>query len=390
MGDTSEVELGWGVIETELPQGFRELAREMGLIRPLPPHLGAKITDISDILRLVFQYVGLEMSLRITTATTAAAGGVTLSSVALHKWMRKLGPYLATLLAQKLGAAATFASPRWAGYEVIAADGTTITRPGSTGTDARVHYALRLADFALVHCRATEPSEGETLRVFTARPGQLWLVDRCYSNPPGIAALADQGAEVIVRHNRGALPLFDAQGRVFDVLAHLRSITTPEGVAEWSVRVRPEGHAPLAGRLCAVRLSEAKAEQARKRLRREYGTDVSAQALEATAWLVVFTTVPRTRLSAQRVLALYRLRWQVELEIKRDKSIGGVDHLPVFREDTIATWLYAKLLLQEITRALVVSATEIFPPDEDATAPASARRPEGAHGGRVLARPRAA
>jgi hypothetical protein len=51
-------------------------------------------------------------------------------------------------------------------------------------------------------------------------------------------------------------------------------------------------------------LSDEKAEEARERLRQEHGSKVSAAALEAAAWLVVFTTVPRNRMTTRRVLDL--------------------------------------------------------------------------------------
>jgi hypothetical protein len=56
---------------------------------------------------------------------------------------------------------------------------------------------------------------------------------------------------------------------------------------------------------------------------------------------VVFTTVPAEELADEAILALYRLRWQVELHIKRDKSLGGLDRLPNFRPDTIEGWVSA-------------------------------------------------
>jgi hypothetical protein len=118
---------------------------------------------------------------------------------------------------------------------------------------------------------------------------------------------------------------------------------------------------------------------------------VSDEALEAAAWVMVFTTVPRARMKAARVLELYRMRWQVELEIKRDKSIGGLDMLPNFRPDTIATWLGAKLLIQLVAKK-IASLAETFSPSvadwqvralDDAPAPPlqsaarPARRPRG-------------
>ena len=75
--------------------------------------------------------------------------------------------------------------------------------------------------------------------------------------------------------------------------------------------------------------------------------------------MVLFTTVPKARVSASRVIELYRLRWLVELHIKRDKSIGGLDHLPNFREDTIESWVSGKLLALALARRF---AEAPFPP----------------------------
>ena len=371
------IELNWNFIREQLPTGWRELAVEMGLIHPVPPQLHAKINDIEPILRLELHRAGLEASLQTTTATAAAAKKaaehkalgnedptgplVDLAATSLHAWERKLGPYLAELLARRVGANDVFAAMRWSGYEILLADGTVVTRPGAKGTTARVLYALRLSDMTLLKCLVTDEHGSESLRVFEVRPGQLWICDRFYSNPADIAWVVDADADVLVRYNRGALPLEEPQGRGFDVMAHVRALQSPEAMAEWSVQVHPKGHAPIEGRLCAVRLDEEQAEKARQRLRREYGAKVTPESLEAAAWVMVFTTVSCERLTTQQVLALYRLRWQVELEIKRDKSIGGLDKLPNFRDDTIRTWLYAKLLIQQIART-IVSPAVAFPP----------------------------
>jgi hypothetical protein len=63
-----------------------------------------------------------------------------LSAPALHFWERKLPGYLSELIARMLGSADMFSPERWHGYEVVVADGTTVTRPGADGTTARVLY----------------------------------------------------------------------------------------------------------------------------------------------------------------------------------------------------------------------------------------------------------
>ena len=61
------------------------------------------------------------------------------------------------------------------------------------------------------------------------------------------------------------------------------------------------------------------------------------------------------------VWSLYRLRWQIELHIKRDKSIAGLDRLPNRRPDTVYTWICAKLLLVQIARKMASSKMAIPP-----------------------------
>lgn len=366
----------WDMIKAQLPDGWRELGNEMVGIKPHPAHLGAKITDIEQVLRLELARAGLELSLVTTTAAVAAAKDVIarrgdrtadltslvdISGPALHGWERKLPPYFAALLARMTNANDQFAASRWNGYVLVLVDGTTVTRPGAKGTTARVLCALRLAEMSMVGLTLTDAHGCESLRPFAPKPGELWMCDRGYSNPVDVSWAVDAGATVAVRLNRGALPLYDARSEKIDVLHCVRQLKRPDAMMEWPVAVHPAGHDPIRGRLCAIRLPHEEAEKARQWARREYGADVSPEILEAASWLMVFTTAPSERLSARQVLLMYRLRWQIELAIKRDKSIGGIDDLPNYRDDTIAAWLYSKLLLAQISRKLV-SPSVAFPP----------------------------
>ena len=60
---------------------------------------------------------------------------------------------------------------------------------------------------------------------------------------------------------------------------------------------------------------------------------------------LVFTTVPPEVLGTETVIALYRLRWQVELAIKRLKSVLDLDQLRAKQGSPLAdVWLHGKLL----------------------------------------------
>ena len=60
---------------------------------------------------------------------------------------------------------------------------------------------------------------------------------------------------------------------------------------------------------------------------------------------MVFTTLAPTALSAETIVAVYRCRWQVEIAIKRWKSVLDVDALRAKACSPLAeVWLHGKLL----------------------------------------------
>ena len=216
----------------------------------------------------------------------------------------------------------------------------------------------------MLHAEATGVKGGETLKRFPLQSGQLALVDRGYSNGPGIASAVKKGADVLGRLNRGAMPLYGRDGERIDVMEYLRSLKgrrTEERPAE--IRTEQNGEKiVIPVRLIAVRLPKDKAEEARKRVRKEYGRKTSAEMLEAAGYVVLYTTVPKTRMSAANCVELYRLRWQVELLFKRWKSICGLDELPNFIEDTVLSWVLTKTLLLLIIESMSATLMANSPP----------------------------
>jgi hypothetical protein len=110
-----------------------------------------------------------------------------------------------------------------------------------------------------------------------------------------------------------------------------------------------------------VRLPKDDVQRARERLRKEQGADLTEESLEMAQFVAVFTTVTESKMSTQVILELYRLRWQIELDFKRDKSATGLDKLPNYLPETIESWIYAKLLLHQILRKLADTESAISP-----------------------------
>jgi hypothetical protein len=352
----------WQIVETQLPANWRDIAERHGLDpAKVPRQLGAKVTDILVPLRTVLYRVGTNCSLKTAAASAFASGMTDVSPVAVHLWERKMGPFFASLVAEMTGSERAFAADRWAGFDIVVVDASVVCRPGAQGTTARVHFALRLTTLRPVHVEVTDDTGGETFRRFYPQAGELWMGDRAYANPPGVAFVKSSDAEVLVRYNRGGLPVYDVQGERLDVLAKLSKLRKPGRVHEWTAWVHADGCEPIPGRLVAVRLPADKAKEARERLRREQGSQVTAESLTMANFVVVFTTVSKDKLSAERVLELYGLRWQIELHIKRDKSIAGLDRLPNQRPDTVYTWICAKLLLVQVAHKMASSHMAIPP-----------------------------
>lgn len=357
MSDTAR-EQDWRLIEAQLPRGWRELADEMRIVRRRPAHMGQKILDIGVALRLVLHYVALRGSQRATVATAAAAGIVSITQVALFKWMCKIGGYLEALLARTV-VVGQYASEAWGGYVLIAGDATTVQRPGATGTTARIHYGLHLSDLRPRLIRVTDVTVGETTRNFDVEPGELWILDRGYSNPPSVEFVVDRGADILVRYSRQSMPLVDVHGERIDVLSLVLG-TVERGVPrERKVYVRPANGRMLAARLCWMRLTEQDAKAARAHAERDGVED--EDALDAAEYIVVLTTADKARLDTGQVIALYRSRWQVELDFKRRKSIEDMDTLPSFLPETIHAWLCAKLLLGQIALRLASQPVDVPP-----------------------------
>jgi hypothetical protein len=357
----------WPVLEAKLPSNWRALATEHGILtRAEQTNAGTgsgwKFDDPAALLRMILHYTCTGSSFKVTAALAAAVLLIDVSAFSLHYWMRRAGPWLAALVAQMLGTREQFAPVRWAGYDVVLVDATTVQKPGAKSTTARVHFALRLWDLRALAIHVTDAKVGETLRNFTMAARQLWIGDRGYSHANGIAHAVAAGADVLLRFTRDTLPLFTRAGEALNPRSLVPTLAAPGATGDWDVAVHPPKGKPIHGRLVAFYLPSEEAEKARGRLRREYKkAERTPERMQWAQYVVLFTTVPRAKLSTLQVLELYRARWAVELEFKREKSLGGLDELPSKLPETIHAWLCAKLLGLHLARRLSEGG-EPFPP----------------------------
>ena len=104
----------------------------------------------------------------------------------------------------------------------------------------------------------------------------------------------------------------------------------------------------MAVRLIVQRKTPEATEAARLALRRaaaKKGKTLDPRSLTAAEFMILATSLPKNGYSAKAVLAVYRLRWQIELAFKRLKSLLHIDELPTRTERGSRSWLYAHLIL---------------------------------------------
>jgi hypothetical protein len=249
-------------------------------------------------------------------------------------------------------------------FRVRIIDGASITEPGHTGTDWRVHFSLQLSTLQCDSFTVTGPEIGEDFQRFHVEPEDLLIADRGYCKRNGITHVLNQGGEVLVRFHSTNLPLFTRDGSSFLPLTYFRSLM-PGECGDWDVWFRQaQGKHLVKGRLCVIKKNQEAIERALKRLRGKASRkqkQLLPETLEYAEYVSIFTTVNRRSLRAEDILELYRSRWQIELVFKRLKTIIGLGHLPKHNPESCAAWLHGKILVALLIERLYQEA-EFFSP----------------------------
>ena len=199
----------------------------------------------------------------------------------------------------------------------------------------------------------------------------LRIVDTAYLAYADMRA-ASQSRRFWITGVKANMLFADRQGRLWNLTEWLRSLPADEQVVDVWVRAGKREQVPV--RLIALRLPEevlrrrkqrAKREverrprrkgvqrcgrrpkpgagrQPRKRAKKRHKVSVSKQ--RQLEWLLVLTNVESQVLAAEQVVALMRLRWQIELFWKLWKQEGKIDTWRSSKPQRILTELYAKLL----------------------------------------------
>jgi Transposase DDE domain len=315
-----------------------------------------EITNAVDLLRLILAYCLGARGLRSTAAWATSVGLVDISSVALLYRLRQCGDWLAMLVGQALAGAAPEASR---GRVIRIIDATTVPKKGLKARKKnelwRIHSAFDLPQERFGHFALTDQQAGETLDRIPAVAGEIRLADRAYLQPERMVTLLEAGADFVIRAGWKSARWLDREGDELDLVAELRTAAA-RGLIDRPIWIKRKNGAPLALRLVAVKKPAQAAAASRRKARRDAqrgGHQISKQTLDAADWVIMVTSLKPKDFATADVLALYRLRWRIELGFKRLKSLIGLKGPPGTDERSARPHVLAHLLTILLLEPLV-------------------------------------
>lgn len=366
----------WSELSTRLPPDLDldELARTSKAIQR---HRGDGVSDGATLLLLSLARGPGGKSLQDTAVWAHLNGLANLTGQSLNERLHQSVAFLAAIVHRLLAGRSAGRPLLWSGRCLRIADGSSLSQPGSTGTDWRLHGVYDLSRGGFCHLELTDRRGAESLLRCEPVTGEVVIADRGYARAKELrACLTASGSgprDFIVRVGWKALALRDREDNPFDLIAHLEKLPLGTGLREWAVQA-VVGSAPACAeagsrssllpiRLIAVPLPPDKAEANRMKLKRKaskHQDTLDPRSLIAAGFMVLVTSLP-AEISAGEICAAYRLRWQIELAFKRLKSLIHIDRLPTRTEAGSLSWLYAHLILVLLTEDICQDFLESSP-----------------------------
>lgn len=245
---------------------------------------------------------------------------------------------------------------------VIAIDASNITSKGAVQQNWKLHYAVNLFSMTTEQFKITTESTGESLKNFELHENDLVLADRIYATITGLERCRNAGADFILRIRNKAFKLYDKNGNEVVLSELLKKVKRKCRDFNLYYKNSEKGLIPV--RFCAARKTKEEMEFERKNLRYKESKKqikISEETKFAHNYFFVVTSLDDS-FSAEEILRLYRLRWQVEMVFKRFKSILNLGSMPTKTAASSEVWLNCKMLIALLIENLMLSVD--FSPDE--------------------------
>lgn len=232
----------------------------------------------------------------------------------------------------------------------IVIDGSTIQEPGAQETTYRLHTAIDLFSLSLKEVKVTTDKIGESLDHYQLNSSDVALIDRGYNQPKTLVPVVEHGTHVVLRYNPHSMNLYQLNDEPaltkIDWEWRLRELNGQAGATPVCLSYQGK---PDAGIVHAIPLPSQKP----PKLAAKPKNVLAKKALSLSSWVPIFTALPTQVIDISVIADSYCVRWQVELVIKRMKSLLDVDRLRVHKDcDLAELYLHSKLLYATITQKI--------------------------------------
>lgn len=183
--------------------------------------------------------------------------------------------------------------------------------------NARIQATYNLMDHRLLALAIDPYSKNDQTAApeLALQKGDLVLRDRGYLLLDEIQRHRAAGADCIYRHKTGTVYLDPQTGQPIDLLALLKN----QGTLDLEVLLNNPARTRV--RLLSAPVDVATANRRRRKAKQEtHGHRPSKAVLALMDWTIFLTTLPAAAASFKDLLALYGLRWRIEIIFKAWKS----------------------------------------------------------------------
>ena len=238
---------------------------------------------------------------------------------------------------------------------VLVQDSTIIQLPGHLFEDfsgvanahtavcnARIQAVYNLLDHRLLTVSIDPYSKNDQAAApeLHLQRGDLVLRDRGYLIGEELQRHQAAGADCIYRHRTGTVYLDPQTGQPINLLALLQH----QGRLDLEVLLNDEARTRV--RLVSAPVDVETANRRRQKAKKEtHGHCPSKAVLALMDWTIFITTIPATRASFEEILAIYGLRWRIEIIFKGWKSHLKFPLLHRVSKQQLAILLKTRLLL---------------------------------------------
>ena len=324
------------------------------------------IRSPQDLLRLILAWAAGGFSLQRVAAWAGERGIADLTDEALIQRLHRSAEFVRAVANAILQSIAQ--RPSWPGRVLRIADSSSLSKPASRGTDWRLHGVYDLAHGGFSHLELTDGHGGEALDRGAPVAGEIRISDRGFANAHAWQRYLNasaQHADFIVRMRWNTVRLVDQQGKLFDLIRHLGELPATTQVHEVKLWAQSGKHQPaMPIRLVIWRKPPEVTATTQQRLRQHASRQQSKlddRSLTAAGFVMLATSLPEAGFPATEILAVYRLRWQIELAFKRLKSLLKIDKIRTRTEAGTRCWLYGQLTAALLCEDLSRDVLESFP-----------------------------